>query len=287
MKRGLIIGIVIVVFIAIILSLSVNTYLNISKYSSISGLYIPELSMQTSLPEENFSYEIASGMMNIKKDGENYFVIYPLIQGMDIKKEYQLDKSDFKTGTGGVEVYKKEMSGNMAYLVDWKLPFFIFAASEGEIAQINLDIEKFLNGVVYKKRTVSQSADGGGIKTLIEDIERYMPNLSESIKRDILETYKIEELKYSKPIKTSEEYLEYVRCINHMLDIIIDEWPWPVDMYTRYDISRYFNYALVEKYGHNRLYEIDSLGDSIPSDQFKIDIEGSCSNFPVPVKFKS
>ena len=285
-KRGLIIGAIIILILSIFL-VGINIYSSVSQSPDVSGLYISELSLQTNLPEETFSSELKSNMIIIKKDGTSHFAIYPLIPGLDIEKEYQLGQPDFKTDVKKISVYKKEMNGQMAYLADWSIPFYVFATSENESVQANLDIEEFLNGMHYSKKTVQGSKlHDGGIEALKMYIERYIPDLPENIKEDILETYRLEETKYSKPIKTEEEYMQYTGCISHMLDIIIEEWPWEIDKYTRLDILIDFNIALVDKYGYGGMSQVDSLEDNIPDEMLESS-KDSCYDLPVSEKFKS
>ena len=80
--------------------------------------------------------------------------------------------------------------------------------------------------------------------------------------------------------------MQYTGCISHMLDIIIEEWPWEIDKYTRLDILIDFNIALVDKYGYGGMSQVDSLEDNIPDEMLESSKE-SCYDLPVSEKFKS
>ena len=110
---------------------------------SSNGLYIKELSIESDLPTSEFSYEFPSDMIIIKKNGEQYFAIYPLYPGLDIKKEYNFTEPLF-VSAGSINIYEQIHEKGKFYAAETSYPFFVIPGKQPVSKELEDDMLLFL-----------------------------------------------------------------------------------------------------------------------------------------------
>ena len=108
------------------------------------------LHVQTDLPLSEYSYMNPENLSVVLKDDKEHFIIYPLIPGIDVTEDYDLETVEFTVEKMGWTVYKDD-GRTGGYIVDSPiLPFLIFPVDESISDEVVPDIEMFLKGASFR-----------------------------------------------------------------------------------------------------------------------------------------
>jgi|GEM_PF-4476139 len=120
---------------------------NPGEKESSGGLCIDFLHIQTDLPTPRFSFEVNGTLGVVKRDGQESFLIYPLVEGLNLEKEYKVSEHEsFLTEKAQKPVYKFTDNEQISYLIPNQLPFFlILLKGSPNDQQSKKDAEMFLN----------------------------------------------------------------------------------------------------------------------------------------------
>lgn len=108
--------------------------------AKVTGLCIDILKLQTQLPLSRYSITNAENMVGVARDGKDRFVLYPLVPGLQVTKEYPHVTEVFSTNSGQWKVYQNDFN----YYVQAPLPFVIFRSDN---TATPADIETFIKGL--------------------------------------------------------------------------------------------------------------------------------------------
>ena len=265
------------------------------------GLCIDLLGLRSDLPTSKFTHESDAGITVVKRGGLESFLIYPLIPGLDLEKEYKVsEKPRFSAERMGISVYQFDEEKQTSYLVDAHLPFFvILAAGIPDDVQAGEDAKLFLN--TMRPEQCPHISEGEPVSGEYIAVKQWIDSLSKTAQAGIEDAYNLEREKYENPPSTREQYFSYMQCGQYILEIALQGVNDDAirttangdlrDMSSYLSLSHVVSTTYIEErlkadLGLRRMLDVDGIASGVIMMEDFSASQTACRNLPVPEKYK-